>query len=245
MNSNNINIIIPMAGLGSRFQNSGFIVPKPLIDINGIPMIVKAITSLDIEGNYFFIISKNNYSEKIKELILAVKPKSIFHEIDYTTEGPACSVLLHKSHIDNDNELIIANCDQIMTWNSDYFLHNVRLYDGAVVTYHTNTNKNSYAKVSRKGSVLQIKEKEVISNISLNGIHYWKKGRYFISSVEEMISKQDRAVNGEYYIGPSYNYMIKNGYNVGIYHIPNEYHHSVGVPEDLQKYLNYEKNSII
>jgi NDP-sugar pyrophosphorylase family protein len=244
-NDNNINVLIPMAGLGSRFQKVGYNLPKPLIEINGQPMILKALNSLDLDGQYFFVISKNEYTQRIKETILTVKPNSKFIEIDYTTEGPACSALLHKQNINNDNELVIVNCDQIMVWNSKHFLYNARMYDGAVVTYYNNTNKNSYAKLSNKGLVLEIKEKEVISNISLNGIHYWKKGSYFINSTEEMIAKQDRAINGEYYIGPSYNYMIKNKYNVGIYHIPNEYHHSVGVPEDLKKYLEYENSLYI
>lgn len=240
-----MNILIPMAGLGSRFQKVGYSLPKPLIDINGQPMIVKAISSLNIEGQYFFILSNNEYTETIKKEILSIRPDSKFIIIDYLTEGPACSALLHKANINNEEELIIANCDQIMTWNSNTFLYNVRLYDGAVVTYFNTTNKNSYAKVNDQGFVTEIKEKEVISNISLNGIHYWKKGYYFVDSAEEMIKQNQRANNGEFYIGPSFNNMIKNGKKVGIYHIPNEYHHSVGVPEDLERYLAYEKNKFI
>ena len=119
------------------------------------------------------------------------------------------------------------------------FLHNVRMYDGAVVTYHSDTEKNSFARLDKKGFVTEIREKEVISNVSLNGIHYWGKAFRFFVSAKEMIAKNDRAENGEFYIGPTYNYMIKNNYRVGIYHIPNEQHHPVGVPADLEKYLNY------
>jgi dTDP-glucose pyrophosphorylase len=126
-----------------------------------------------------------------------------------------------------------------MEWSGDTFLHNARLYDGAVVTYHTDTEKNSFAKIDSQGNILEIREKEVISNISLNGIHYWKKGKYFVSSASEMIESEDRAPNGEFYIGPSYNYMIKQGLKVGLHHIPNQQHHAVGVPEDLQKYISY------
>ena len=234
-----MNILIPMAGMGTRFPTEKYPMPKPLIEIAGEKMIHKAVKSLNLNGNYFFVIAKTKYSEKIKESVKSVANNSKFIEIDYITEGPACSALLFKNEINNDDELIIANCDQIMEWNSKNFLHNIKLYDGALVTYHSDTKKNSYASVDQEGFVTAVKEKEVISNISLNGIHYWKKGKYFIESAEEMINSQDRANNGEFYIGPTYNYMIKKGLKVGIHHIPNQQHHPIGVPEDLKKYIEY------
>lgn len=230
-----------MAGLGSRFPSHTYPMPKPLIEVNGEPMISKAIKSLNLDGNYFFVIAKNQFTSLVEETITAIKPGSKFIEIDYITEGPANSALLFRNQINSNEELIIANCDQIMEWNSENFLHNVRLYDGAVVTYHTDTDKNSYARLDKNGLVVEIREKEVISNVSLNGIHYWKKGSHFVSSADKMMELQDRAPNGEFYIGPTYNHMIRQGLKVGIYHIPNEQHHPVGIPDDLKKYLEHEK----
>ena len=231
-----------MAGLGKRFQMKGFSLPKPLIDINGTPMIVKVLDSLELsQAQFLFVIAKNEYSEHIKNLISSSVKKSKFIEIDYVTEGPACSCLLFREEIDNDEELVIANCDQIMEWDSENFLMNVRRFDGAVVTYYNDTDKNSYARIDKRGRVLEIREKEVISNVSLNGVHYWKKGKYFVASTEDMITADDRAPNGEFYVGPTYNYMINKGLTVGIYHIPNQQHHAVGVPVDLENYLKYEK----
>jgi choline kinase len=235
-----INVLIPMAGMGQRFKSAGYELPKPLIMVNGETMICKAINSLNIEARYHFVIAKNEYTDLVKKSILELKPDSMFIEIDYITEGPASSCLLFKNEINNSDELVIANCDQIMEWSSDNFFHNVRRYDGAVVTYHTDTNKNSYAKLDKQGHVLEIKEKEVISNVSLIGIHYWNKGSYFIDSCEEMILCQDRAPNGEFYVGPTYNNMVKNGLRVGIHHIPNQQYWAVGVPEDLEKYIMHE-----
>lgn len=237
-----MNILIPMAGLGSRFPSHLYPMPKPLISVNGEPMISKAIKSLDFEGQHLFVIAKNTFTNMVKETILSIKADSKFIEIDYVTEGPAVSSLLFEEIINNDEELIIANCDQIMEWDSKTFLLNARLYDGAIVTYHTDTEKNSYALIDSQGLVREVREKEVISNVSLNGIHYWKKGKYFVSSAKEMIEAQDRAPNGEFYIGPTYNYMVSNKQRVGIYHIPNQMHHPVGVPDDLNRYLDYEKN---
>jgi NDP-sugar pyrophosphorylase family protein len=241
-----MNIVIPMAGKGSRFGD-GYDLPKPLIDVNGEPMIVRALNTLGLIGQYHFVIRKDQWTNQTKELIRgncgAYEPK--FIEIDYVTEGPASSVLLFENEISGGDELVVANCDQIMWWEPSIFLQNVRQpwLDGSVVTYWADTTKNSYAKLNRRGLVTEIKEKEVISNCSLNGIHYWKKGCYFINSAKAMIAANDRAPNGEFYVGPTYNYMIKDGFTVGVYQIPNELHHAVGTPEDLEKYITLEKES--
>lgn len=237
-----MNIVIPMGGKGSRFP-SNLYPHKPLIDILGKPMIVRALESLKIKGNYYFIIRRDINTEMVKDIIQNSIGLSRFIEIDKTTEGPACSALLFKDYIDNDEELIIANCDQIMEWNSKIFLQVASNYAGCVVTYYSTTEKNSYIKVDRNGLGVELREKIVISNIGLNGIHYWRKGKYFVHSAQMMISQNDRAPNGEFYIAPTYNYMIKYGHPVGIYHIPNEQHHSVGDPEDLNKYLKHYENT--
>ena len=230
-----MNVVIPMAGLGSRFPRSQY-PTKPLIDINGKPMIIRAVESLDLTAKYYFVIRKDKSVEEIKQRINDIVDCT-FIEIDYITEGPAVTSLMCSDLMDKDDELVIANCDQIMEWDSKLFLHNARLYDGCIVTYHSDTTKNSYARLDKKGLVVEIKEKEVISNVSLNGIHYWRRAQYFIDSANEMIEANDRAPNNEFYVAPTYNYMIKKGLNVGIFHIPNQQHNAVGIPEDLETYL--------
>jgi NDP-sugar pyrophosphorylase family protein len=237
-----MNVIIPMAGRGTRFFEKKILVPKPLIDIHGRPMIQRAIESLDIDGKWKFVIRNDEHADSITCLLRDIKPGSDIINIDYVTEGPACTALLFKDDVNNDEELIIANCDQIMEWVSDRFLDYVRYYDGAVVTYHADTDKNSYARVNKMGLVQEVREKQVISNVSLNGIHYWKKGRYFVEAAQAMIRSNVRAPNGEFYIGPTYNHMIGLGHTVGIYHIPNQFHHPVGIPEDLDEFLRYENS---
>lgn len=233
-----MNILIPMAGEGTRFPRDTYKIPKPLIEIDGIPMIQRAIESLGLTGTYHFVVRKDSYYDQVCTILHSIfnSPKII--SVDETTEGPASSCLLFKDYIDNEDELVIANCDQIMWWDSDLFLTTARYYkyDGIVVTYSTDTPKNSYAKIDKNGFVKEIREKEVISDISLNGIHYWRKGKYFVNSANEMIDANDRAPNGEFYVGPTYNYMVKNGLKVGIHHIPGWQHNSVGVPEDLEKF---------
>ena len=230
-----MNIVIPMAGLGSRFSDAGYTTPKPFIEIEGKPMILKAVNTLGFEGNYIFIIRKDEYiKNKMKEIF----PDSQIIEVDYLTDGPASSVMLAKEFINNDEELIVANCDQIMWWDAETVIKQIRVmdYDGVVVTYHETTPKNSYARINRRGYVTKMAEKQVISNVSLNGIHYWKKGKYFVESTESMVEKNIR-FNNEFYVSLTYNQMIEKGFKVGIYHIPNEFHNAVGTPDDLNRYF--------
>ena len=239
-----MNILIPMAGEGTRFPRDTYKIPKPLINIHGVPMIQRAIESLGMNGTYHFVIRKDSYYDQVCTLLHNILPDVKIISVEETTEGPASSCLLFKDYINNEDELIIANCDQIMWWDSDLFLTTARYYkyDGVVVTYSTTTPKNSYAKIDKNGFVKLIREKEVLSDISLNGIHYWRKGKYFVQSTESMIECDDRAPNGEFYVGPSYNHMIKKGLKVGIHHIPNWQHNPVGVPEDLDSFLMKYEN---
>ena len=236
-----MNILIPMAGEGKRFKEHGYDNIKPLILVDGKPMIQRAIESLGIEGQFIFVIRADKEAEQIKELLNTITKNPIIIETEWVTEGPACSALLADDVIYGDEPLVIANCDQIMWWDHRAFsayCENAP-YDGIIVTYYANSSKNSYARLDRHGCVKEIREKEVISNISLNGIHYWQKGSTFVESALTMIKKNDKSVNGEFYIGPSYNHMINIGLEVGIFHVPNCQHHAIGTPEDLERYLSY------
>lgn len=229
-----------MAGEGTRFPRDSYKIPKPLIEIHGEPMIQRAVESLNLPGKYHFVVRKDSYYDQVCSLLHKILPDPKIISVEETTQGPAASCLLFKDFINNEEELVVVNCDQIMWWDSELFLSTARYYkyDGVVVTYSTTTPKNSYARINRNGFVEEIKEKEVISDISLNGIHYWRKGKYFVQSAESMIEENDRAPNGEFYVGPSYNHMVRAGLKVGIHHIPNWQHNPVGVPEDLETYLN-------
>ena len=233
-----MNILIPMAGLGSRFPNSK--IPKPLIDVYGKPMIQKAIESMGLDGKYIFIVrSQHNTDYDLEFKLKNIYPESIVINVDKLTEGPACTALLAEKYIDNESPLIIANCDQIMKWDSYIFNLYCKFYphDGFMVTYFANTEKNSYVKIDQHGFICDVKEKQIISNISTNGIHFWKQGSFFVKSAYNMIEENDRAPNGEFYIAPSYNYLIKYNKKIGIYHIPNEQHWAVGTEDDLENYM--------
>ena len=120
---NKINIVIPMAGLGTRFANEGFNLPKPLIETNSKTLIEHSISTLGIEGNYIFITRK--YKNKSDNIFLSKRLKEIQPNcteiiLDKPTRGAAETVLLAKEYIDS-NPLIITNCDQITDWDANKF----------------------------------------------------------------------------------------------------------------------------
>jgi NDP-sugar pyrophosphorylase family protein len=239
-----MNIVFPIAGRGERFRNAGFDLPKPLIDVNGKTMIEMAIKSFGGSGKFIFIIYKYEnveYNKKLYETLNSIVHNPIIIQIDYVTEGPASSALLSEKYINNDEELIILNCDQIMDWDYNKFEQFIKskrdMVDGIVVTYYSDTTKNSYIKLNELGFGIELSEKKVISDLSLNGVHYWKHGKLFVESTKKMINKNIR-VNNEFYISLSYNELITDGKKIVNYHIPIDNHWAVGVPEDLERYLN-------
>lgn len=236
-----INVLILMAGRGNRLNE--YSVPKPLIDIKGKPMIQRAIESLAIPAQYIFV--KHHYddvfwNETLDRLLEIATDFPIIYEIDEITDGPARSALVAKNAIDNDIPLIVTNCDQIMTWDAAKFVTHLEQCqdDGLVVTYGAQTTKNSYIRLDDNGYGVEIKEKEVISEHSLNGIHYWAHGKYFVESAKEMIDRNIRT-NNEFYIAPTYNMLFERGMKISTYRIRDDEHWAVGTPEDINRYLEY------
>lgn len=233
-----MNIVIPMAGAGSRFPLEEYQVPKPLILVNGIPMIARAVESLGLPGKYHFIVRNNEFLARTLEAINSVCIDPVIIAVDNVTEGAAVTALLCKKYIQGPEELVIANCDQIMAWDSQKALQAMREYEGCVVTVKSQDPKHSYVKVNKKGEATSFAEKIVISDDALTGIHYWRHGHDFVASAEYMIADDARSSNGEFYIAPTYNYMLKQKRRVGVYSIPESAIHFVGTPPDLEKYIN-------
>lgn len=232
-----LNIIIPMAGLGSRFPERIYQTCKPLIPINGMPMIVHTINSLNLSGNYIFILKQDKYTEELTSVLKNTSVDCKIIILSESTSGPAETCLAARQYLSDEEELVIANSDQIMWWNSELFVNSTKAnsIDGVIVTFNSKSPLNSYAKINNFGYVVEIKEKEVISDLALNGIHYWKKAKDFFWSTETMIKAADKSM-GEYYIGPAFNYLLAKGFRLGIHHIPGFQHNPVGVPDDLQTY---------
>lgn len=256
----NINIIIPAAGIGSRFADFGFREIKFLlpIDKNLTPMINGAINTLIMNSNqefkfkFIFILRKINND---KDLELETYLEKICNEsdyeciikwIDYVTEGPASSAFLVKEIINDDSPLIISNSDQILDWNFLDFLEKCILHDGCVLTYeppyHFNIgdkDKHSFVKFDDRNIPIEFVEKTAISKEALVGVHYYKSGKLFIDSYEYIYKNNMRAPNGEFYLSYTYQALLDMNYNVGTYKLPsNEYFYPVGEPIDYFNYYN-------
>lgn len=236
-----INIVIPMAGKGSRFSNAGYTFPKPLIEINGKPMIQIVVENLNIEGQYIFIVQKEHRQKyNLDNLLNNISKNCKIIEIDYVTEGAACTIMLAKEYIDNNDPLLIANSDQFLEWNSCNFLYfaNSDNIEGCISTFTNTHPKWSYVKLDENGYVTEVQEKNPISNIATTGIYYWKRGSDYVKYSEQMISKNIR-VNNEFYVCPVYNEAILDKKLIKVMNCNKMW--GIGTPEDLNTFLeNYD-----
>jgi NDP-sugar pyrophosphorylase family protein len=228
------NIVIPMAGLGSRFSDQGYSLPKPLIDVNGVPMIKAVVDSLGIDGNYIFIVQKSHSIQyHLLDFLDQIVPGCSVIEIDGVTDGAARTVLAAKSLIDNDTPLIISNSDQVVVWDSSVF-QSLLASQGVIALFHDNDPKWSYAKIT-DGQVSEVAEKLVISNNATVGIYGFQAGSDYVKYAEQMIQK-DLRTNNEFYICPVYNELINDSLPVAPHFVDRM--HGIGTPEDLERYLN-------
>ena len=237
-----LNVLIPMAGAGSRFANAGYTFPKPLIDVEGKPMIQVVVENLNIDANYIYVVQKSHREKyNLDTLLNLITPNCTIVEVDGVTDGAACTALLAKEFIDNGNPLFFANSDQFVEWDSNEFFYkmNENDADGGIPVFHSTHPKWSFAKLDEDGFVTEVQEKNPISDLATIGFYYWKQGSDFVKYAEEMI-EQDIRVNGEFYVCPVYNNAIKGGLKVRTFDTPKMW--GLGTPEDLKHYLeNYGK----
>jgi NDP-sugar pyrophosphorylase family protein len=236
-----MNILIPMAGEGSRFKKAGFEKPKPLIDVGGKPMIKWVVDNVGIDGKYIFIVQKKHTIEypylegELKNMASDVEVITV----DGLTEGAACTALLAEKLINNDDPLLICNSDQWIDWDSEHFLSFVKRKncDGALLSFFSDSPKHSYARYNYNTRLItEVAEKQVISNFATVGIYYWKTGASFVECTNQMIKKNLR-VNNEFYLCPAYNELIfsKDG-KVELYPICDM--RGMGTPKELERFLH-------
>lgn len=237
---NKLNILIPMAGAGSRFEKAGYTFPKPLIDVNGKPMIQVVVDNLNMDSNFIFIVQKSHREKyNLDTLLNLIAPNCKIVEVDSLTEGAACTTLLAKEFINNDYPLVIANSDQFVEWDSNEFMYkmNETDCDAGIVTFTSTHPKWSFVKLNDIGLVTEVAEKNPISDIATVGIYFWKKGSDYVKYAEEMIQKNIR-VNNEFYVCPVFNQAILNSSRIRTFNINKMW--GLGTPEDLSVFL--EKN---
>jgi NDP-sugar pyrophosphorylase family protein/quercetin dioxygenase-like cupin family protein len=250
--SNKLNIVIPMAGRGSRFLSKGYHLPKPLIEIHGIPMIRLVIENLKpVNGARFIFLTLKEHQEKygIDKKLKEWAENAEVLTVDQVTEGAACTVLLARHLIDNDQPLMIANSDQWINYPIEDYLKKIAApsnLDGLIMTMKASDPKWSYTKLNELGQVSEVVEKKVVSDEATVGIYNFKKGSDFVRAADWMIKNNIR-VNGEFYVAPVYNQLIKENKNIGILNIGQVENgmYGLGTPEDLNLFnsLSLSKNT--
>lgn len=233
-----LNIVIPMAGRGSRFSEAGYKMPKPLIDVHGKYMIEYVTENLRPKKEHRFIyICQETHLVKynLEKTLKSIAPDCIIVPIDHITEGAACTVLLAEKYINNEDELMIANSDQYVDTEINNYLQKLGSLDGLIMTMPADDPKWSFIKYDQENIVTLVREKEVISNQATVGIYNYKRGCDFVKYAHQMIERNIR-VNNEFYVAPVYNEMIEAGMKIGFEDVGNKMY-GLGIPEDLDIFI--------
>lgn len=237
-----VSVVIPAAGLGSRFAKAGFALPKPFIDVQGRPMIARVIDNLALDNAAYTLLFQNEHCEDNSQIVQDLHDAG--HNVVRVkglTEGTACTVLHARKYIDNELPLLIANSDQIVDLPINRFINDCldRKLDGSILVFRDETRnpKWSFARLDDNGQVVEVAEKRPISDLATVGIYFFRHGADFVRAAVDMIAVNER-VNNEFYTCPVYNYAIRSGKRIGVYEIAKSDMHGIGTPEDLAVYLD-------
>lgn len=232
-----LNVLIPMAGAGSRFEQAGYTFPKPLIEVRNKPMIQVVVENLNLDANFIYVVQKQHREKyNLDTLLNLITPNCKIIETDGVTDGAACTALLAKDYIDNDAPLFFANSDQFVEWDSNEFMYKMQetKADGGIVTFTATHPKWSFAKVNELGLVTEVAEKNPISDLATVGYYYWKQGADFVRYAERMIERDIR-VNNEFYVCPVFNQAIEDSKEIRTFNAENMW--GLGTPEDLKYFI--------
>jgi len=238
--------IIPMAGEGQRFIDQGYKTPKPIIDVNGMPMIIRAAQNLPHADKWIFICRSSHINDyNIDKILNKYYPSAIIISVDELTEGQASTCLLAREYLFPDDQLTIGACDNGVVYNQDIFDRNIINNDALIWTFRNNhtvlNNPNMYGWVSIDGNsnAISVSCKKSISNNPLNdhaiiGTFSFKRAEYFLRCADNMIEK-NRRINNEFYLDVVMDELIQNKYKT----IPFEVEKYIcwGTPLDLETYL--------
>ena len=241
-----LHIIMPMAGEGSRFAKAGWTTPKPLIELNGIPLFQRAIGSVAIEGvemKYSFIVRQEHIDKQhIDKLITDILPEANVFSVLKTTRGAVETCLVAESAIDDDDAVVVMDCD--LEFRSKRYNELVaralslpagEADGGALVSFESDNPRYSYAEIDNDGRVLRTAEKDPISSHALCGSYFFGSGKDFKRIAHRLL---DDGTHGkaEFYVSLLYNYLLDEGKVVRL--APMEEYYSYGTPEELQAYAH-------
>jgi len=232
-----MNIVIPMAGKGTGFKNWNrdhrcSALPKPLIAINGKSMITHSVETCGLDGQYIFIINKDHKQFGVEDHLKNIVPDCKLVEAIEPQSGQATAVLFAEEFINNDEYLVIQNCDHRKEWSKNYD----KEADGWLGTQELSGPEWSYARINNEGWVIETAEKREISKNATIGMFAWKRGKDYVKYCKQMVKRNIRVKN-EFYVNPVYNQAIADGLKFKL--TPIETYWSFGSPAKVEKYLEY------
>lgn len=241
-----MNIVITMAGLGSRFKKAGYKEPKYRIEVCGKSLFEWSMESLVGFNNvknlkYIFIVRKeDNASEFITEKMKLFNINDInIIEIEELTDGQATTALLAKEKWEESEELIIYNIDTYIEANT--MKYEFIKGDGYIPCFKAEGDHWSFVKLDKNGNAIEIREKNRISDNCTIGLYYFKTCELYEKIYNEYYANNKNLENNEKYIAPLYNYMIKKGYKINIEDLPVNKVHVLGIPEEVKVFENWKK----
>lgn len=238
-----LQILIPMGGLGQRFRDAGYDIPKPLIDVNGVPMFKKALAaydSYDGDKTYIFVIRKDTDEEyNIGKQILEILPNAKIKVLDHNTRGAVETCLIAEDFINPDLPLVIMDCD--ISFDSKNYFELIQeaiekeTYDGLLLSFESNDPRYSFAEINDNNIVIRTAEKVAISNNALMGAYFFTKASNFLDAAHQLLEKEISESMKEYYVSLIYNILIENNKKIGL---AKGVFYCFGTPEELKSYLD-------
>lgn len=237
-----LNILIPLGGQSSFFDNEEYPYPKPLIEINGrlmIELLIESFSSLHTPYRFIFIVQKNDCRKfhLNNTLKLLAGDQAVIIELSGDTKGAACSALMAIDYIDNTDALLISNGDQLLDLDMnvllDFFEH--QQSDGGVVCFTSVHPKWSYVRLDEQQKIIETAEKRPISKHAIAGLYYFRQGSDFVKAAMRSISN-DANVNGLYFIAPALNEMVLDNKRLTVYQVDNDCYHSFYSPQKIKEY---------
>lgn len=240
-----LHVIMPMAGEGSRFLKEGWKTPKPLIELKGTPLFIRAIKSIavkEIPMKYSFIVRKDHIDNyNIDKHIKAILPEANVFFVEKTTRGAVETCLIAESAISEEDSIVVMDCD--LEFRSEGYINGIKeileqpidnVDGGVLVSFESTLPRYSYVEVDENMIVKRTAEKEVISNHALCGAYFFSSAKGFLNAAHKLLN-EPIFTKPEYYVSLLYNYLLADGETVKLATI--EEYYSYGTPEELKKYL--------
>jgi NDP-sugar pyrophosphorylase family protein len=238
-----LQIVVPMAGRGSRFADAGYDRPKPLIDVAGRTMIDRVVENLRPSRPHrfvFLVLAEHAAQHDVARHLDEIAPACAVVEVSSVTEGAACTVLLAEPEVADDEPLLIANSDQWIKGGIGPFLDawDEKRDDGFIMTMRADDPKWSFIRFGPAGEVVEVVEKVVVSEEATVGVYAFVRASEFFDGARAMIEADER-VNGEFYVAPVYNQLIRAGRTIGFHNVGSERDgmHGLGTPADLEEFM--------